>query len=118
MVNKNKPKNKEKLENSNIIKNNTDIVKRKNSKQMILCIGEYTSKIILQNISQIEKDDFVYPVFISKFSKDVKEWNQTMINQNNILSLEKNVDTHFWHQVLPSFINDNDLMAKLNNSTY
>ena len=115
MVKKNKPKNKEKPENSNIIKNNTDIVERKNSKQTILCVGEYTTKIILQNISQIEKDDFAYPVFISKFSNDVEEWSQAMINQNNILGLEKNVDTHFWHQVLPSFSEDNDLMEKLNN---
>jgi len=116
MAKNKKLKDKEKLEDTKINKSNSDLVEKNFSKQLLLCIGEYSSKIIMQDTTQNKKNDFSYPIFISKFKADVNEWSQSTINQNNILSLEKNVDSHFWHQILPIFSENNILIENLKNS--
>jgi hypothetical protein len=113
MVEKKKAKSKENLENTKINKSNSDFVKKNIPQQMVLCIGEYLSKIIIQDTFQNKKDVFSYPLLVNKFSKDVNEWSQSIISEKYILSLEKNVDSHFWHQILPVLSESNVLIDNL-----
>ena len=108
MVRNKKPKNEEKLENTKINKSNSGFLEKNSFHQMLLCIGEYSSKIIMQDTFRNKKGAFSYPLLAGKFSKDVSEWSQSIINQKYILSLEKNVDSHFWYQILPVFSENND----------
>ena len=110
MVRNTKPKNEEKLENK------SDLSEKNYVHQRLLCIGEYSSKIILQEFFQNNKGDFEFPLLVGKFSKDVNKWSQSKINQKYILSLEKNVDSHFWYQILPIFIKNNVLIDNLKKS--
>lgn len=117
MVKNKKPKVEEKLENPKINKGKSDLAEKNISKQMILCIGEYSSKIIMQDTFQNKKNAFSYPLLVSKFSKDVNEWSQLTINKKYILSLEKNVDSHFWHQILPVFSESNVIIENLKKNS-
>ncbi len=58
MVEKKKSKSEENLENTKISKSNSDFVKKNIPQQMVLCIGEYLSKIIIQDTFQNNKDAF------------------------------------------------------------
>jgi hypothetical protein len=81
-------------------------------KPTIICIGEYSIKILLRG-SLAEKKDEPLLIFIDKFSKDIAEWSQSRLNPDNILGLDLNIDTHFWFQVLPCIENDSALIARL-----
>ena len=117
MAKNKKLKNEENLENTKNNKNNSDLLEKNIFQQTLLCIGEYSSKIIIQDIFQNKKGAFSYPLLAGKFKKDVNEWSQSMINQKYILSLEKNVDSHFWHQILPVFSKKNVLIDNLKKSS-
>ncbi|MCJ7714169.1 hypothetical protein MUO66_06900 [Candidatus Bathyarchaeota archaeon] len=117
MVKSKKPKDEEKLENTKSNKSNSDLLEKNTSQQILLCIGEYSSKIIIQDAFQNKKDAFSYPLLVSKFKKDVNGWSQSIINKKHILSLEKNVDSHFWHQILPVFSENNVLIDNLKKSS-
>ena len=117
MVRNKKPKNEEKLENTKINKSNSGFLEKNSFHQMLLCIGEYSSKIIMQDTFRNKKGAFSYPLLAGKFSKDVSEWSQSIINQKYILSLEKNVDSHFWYQILPVLSENNVLIDNLKKSS-
>jgi len=117
MVRNKKPKNEKKLENTKINKSNSGFLEKNSFHQMLLCIGEYSSKIIMQDTFRNKKGAFSYPLLAGKFSKDVSEWSQSIINQKYILSLEKNVDSHFWYQILPVFSENNVLIDNLKKSS-
>ena len=72
MVKSKKSKDEEKLEivtKNN--KSNPDLLEKNTSQQILLCIGEYSSKIIIQDAFQNKRDAFSYPLLVSKFKKDV-----------------------------------------------
>ena len=114
MVKNKKTKDEEKLEivtKNN--KSNPDLLEKNISQQILLCVGEYLSKSIIQNTFQNKKYAFSYPLLVSKFSKDVNGWSQSIIDGKYILSLEKNVDSHFWYQILPVLSESNVLIDNL-----
>lgn len=117
MVKNKKSKDEEKLENTKSNKSNSDLLEKINSKQILLCIGEYSSKIIIQDVFQNKKNVFSHPLLVSKFKKEVNGWSQSIINKEHILSLEKNVDSHFWYQILPVFTESNVLVDNLKKSS-
>ena len=114
MVKNKKTKDEEKLEivtKNN--KSNPDLLEKNISQQILLCVGEYLSKSIIQNTFQNKKYAFSYPLLVSKFSQDVNGWSQSIIDGKYILSLEKNVDSHFWYQILPVLSESNVLIDNL-----
>ena len=113
MVESKKSKIEKKIENSKNIKNKSHIVEKKISKQFILYIGEYSSKIKICDTLLNKKDTFSNFLFLNKFYKEINEWSQSIINHKYILSLEKNVDSHFWYQILPIFNESNVLIEEL-----
>ena len=114
MVKNKKTKDEEKLEiATNNNKSNSDLLEKNISQQILLCVGEYSSKIIIQNTFQNKKYAFSYPLLVSKFSQDVNGWSQSIIDGKYILSLEKNVDSHFWYQILPVLSESNVLIENL-----
>ncbi len=117
MVKNKKPKDEEKLENTKSNKSNSGLLEKITSKQILLCIGEYSSKIIIQDVFQNKKNVFSHPLLVSKFKKEVNGWSQSIINKKHILSLEKNVDSHFWYQILPVFSERNVLVDNLKKSS-
>jgi len=108
MVEDEKSKSKEKMDN-NIIESDSVAIKS-GFEQALFCIGEYSIKIILQNYLQY-KSNFKNSFFISKFSKDIVDWSQSLISKDYILSLEKNVDAHFWYQLYP-ILNENNILIE------
>lgn len=81
-------------------------------KPTLICIGEYPIKILLKG-SLVEKNHEPLPIFIDKFSKDIAEWSQSRLNSDNILGLDRNIDTHFWYQVLSCIEKDGVLFERL-----
>ena len=55
MVKSKKPEDEEKLENNKSNKSNSDLLEKITSKQILICIGEYSSKIIIQDAFQDKK---------------------------------------------------------------
>lgn len=80
-------------------------------KPTIICIGEYPIKILLRG--PLARKDAPSPILIDKFSKDIAEWSQSRLSENNILGLDLNIDTHFWFQVLSRIENDGGFIARL-----
>ncbi|MEM2112183.1 MAG: hypothetical protein QXX08_09985 [Candidatus Bathyarchaeia archaeon] len=83
-------------------------------KQTLICMGEYPTKILLKG-PLMDKKDTPMPLFIDKFSEDIAKWSQFYLKPDSILSLNLNIDTRFWFQVLPSIANDDTLIASLKN---
>jgi hypothetical protein len=80
-------------------------------KPTIICIGEYPIKILLRG--PLARKDEPFPIFIDKFSRDIAEWGQSRLSEDNILGLDLNIDTHFWFQVLSHIENDDGFIARL-----
>ena len=74
----------------------------------IVCIGEYPINIVLKSAFSEMKDQDVLPIFVEKSLKDVIKWSQGRFGKNNIISLDDDIDTHFWYNILPHII-DNEI---------
>jgi hypothetical protein len=111
-VKKGKSKRKPRLDSTEKPEENIEPLKPTFHKPIIICIGEYPTKILLKG-SLVEKKDEPLPIFIDKSSEDIAEWSQSRLNTDSILGLDLNIDTHFWFQVLPCITNDGALITRL-----
>jgi len=82
--------------------------------QAIICIGEYPSQILLKG-PFIEKTDDVLSILVSKSSKDIKKWSQSLLKPYNILGLDTKLDTYFWFHIYPNIIKNDAFIARLKN---
>jgi hypothetical protein len=111
MAKKPKPKDKTKLKKTKEAKEHPPQVEKTYPKQTILCIGDYTTRIITQN-SHLDKKIDSHILFIDKFSKNLAG---SKLNPDNILPLDLNHDTHFWYQALPHLKENNILIENMKN---
>ena len=72
-----------------------------------MCIGEYPINIVLKGMFSGIKDQDVLPIFVEKSTKDINKWSKGRLDQNNIVSLDEDIDTHFWYD-LPPYLVDNE----------
>lgn len=89
------------------IEKNTDNLKHLLPTRAVVCIGEYPINIVLKGTFSEKKDQDVLPIFVEKSIKEVIKWSKGRLDQNNIVSLDEDIDTHFWYDILP-FIVDNE----------
>lgn len=109
-----KRKDKSHLETVKNTEKHIETVKPGFFKQTIIGIGEYPIKTLFRG-SFIDNKDETPLILIDKSSKDVAKWSQSSLDPDNILGLDMDIDTHFWYQVLPRFMGDNTLIARLKN---
>ncbi len=112
MAKKDKSKRKPRLNSAGKTEATVEPQKSTSSKPAIICVGEYTIKILLREPLADEKDEPM-PIFIDKSSEDIAGWSQSTLRPDRILGLDLNIDTHFWFQVLPFITNDGALLARL-----
>ncbi len=84
----------------------TDTLKRLLPTKAVVCIGEFPINIVLNDAFVHKKDESVLPIFVEKSSKDVIKWSQGRLDQNNIVCLDEDIDTHFWYDILPYVVNN------------
>jgi hypothetical protein len=113
MKKKGKATKKVKIDDSKTAEEQTSRIENNYQKQTIACIGEYLTRIILQNFDPNKKNDSL--LLIHKINKNLLAHEQTFLKLDNILSLELKNDTHFWYQVIPQLKENTILMENLKN---
>lgn len=113
MAMRNKAKKKAKIDDSKNKKEHNTNIENNNQKQTIICVGEYPTRIILQNFDPNEKNDSL--LFINKINKDLLAEKQTLLKPDNNLSLKLEKDTHFWYQAMPQLKENKILIENLKN---
>ncbi|MGD6851679.1 MAG: hypothetical protein ACQCN6_06430 [Candidatus Bathyarchaeia archaeon] len=81
-------------------------------KQAMVCIGEYPIKTFIKEpgVNKVG----ILPIFIEKSSDDIYQWIPRGYNPHYVWGFEdKNIDTHFWYEVLPTMIRDTSVMDSL-----
>lgn len=91
----------------------TDSLKRLLPTKAVVCIGEYPINIILKGSFEVRRDQGVLPIFVEKSSKDVIKWSQGRLDYNNIVCLDEDIDTHFWYDILPYFVNNESFFERI-----
>ena len=91
----------------------TDSLKRLLPTKAIVCIGEYPINIILKGSPEARRDQEVLPIFVEKSTKDVIKWSQGRLDQNNIVCLDEDIDTHFWYDILPYFVDNESFFERI-----
>ena len=112
MVEKKTPKMEKNSKKSAMIANNSAKMEQSVLKQKLICIGNFPSKIVINKIKN-NNTDFFNSIFVGKFTKDATVWDQSAINQNQIIDFKEDIDTHFWHQILPFLDKDKSFLEKI-----
>jgi len=85
-------------------------------KQAIVGVGEYPIKTLLKEPA-LNREGTV-PIFIEKSSDDIYKWIPKEYKAPFVLGFEdKDVDTHFWYDVLPSIAKDTSIIESLKKKT-
>ena len=84
-------------------------------KRAFICVGDYASRILLKG-SAVENAGDSLPLFVDKSSKNLKKWSQKPLDEQAVLGLDADVDTHFWYDALPS-VSEEEFMTKLKNTS-
>jgi len=93
----------------------TDTLKRLLPTKAIVCIGEYTINIVLKGSFGDKKGEGVLPIFVEKSTQDVIKWSQGRLDDDNIVCIDEDVNTHFWYDILPFVVNNEGFFAKIKN---
>ena len=93
----------------------TDSLKRLLPTKAVVCIGEYPINIVLKGSFEAKRDQGVLPIFVEKSTKDVIKWSQGRLDENNIVCLDEDIDTHFWYDILPYVVDNESFFAKIKN---
>ena len=81
-------------------------------KQALVCIGEYSIKMILKE--PIITKEVALPILIEKSSDEIYKWLPKSYDAHFVLGFEEeHIDTHFWYNVLPTISKDNSVMESL-----
>jgi hypothetical protein len=81
-------------------------------KRGLICIGDYPAKILLkENIG--EKIGDAQPIFIQKSNKESLSAAQSATDQHDIVSIEPDVDTHFWFDIASHLAKNDEFGARL-----
>jgi hypothetical protein len=81
-------------------------------KRGLICIGDYPAKILLkENFG--EKIGDAQPIFIQKSNKESLSAAQSATDQHDIVSIEPDVDTHFWFDIASYLAKDDRFGARL-----
>ncbi len=91
----------------------TDSLKRLLPTKAIVCIGEYPINIVLKGSFEAKRDQGVLPIFVEKSTKDVIKWSQGRLDKNNIVCLDEDIDTHFWYDILPYVVDNENFFARI-----
>jgi hypothetical protein len=110
MVQKKESKKRKKINKTTIITDNPNQIEEKILKPILICIGEFPLKIVTNEISKKNNQVFLNSIFISRFANN---WKISKDNQNHIISLDENIDMHFWHQILPLLNKDNSIIENI-----
>jgi hypothetical protein len=82
-------------------------------KRGLICIGDYPAKILL-NENFAEKIGDAQPIFIQKSTEEGSSVTQgAVVDQHDVLSVDPNVDTHFWFNVASYLAKDDGYSARL-----
>lgn len=79
----------------------------------VVFIGEYPINIVLKGSVEGKRSEGVFPIFVEKSTKDVIKWSQGQLDNNNIVCLDEDVDTHFWYDILPYVVDNENFFAKI-----
>jgi hypothetical protein len=91
----------------------TDSLKRLLPTKAVVCIGEYPINIVLKGSFEKKREQGILPVFVEKSTKDVIKWSQGRLDNNNIVCLDEDIDTHLWYDVLPNGAGNESFFAKI-----
>lgn len=95
------------------IKKYTDSLTRLLPTKAVICIGEYPINIALKSSFEGKKDESVLPIFVEKSTIDVIKWSEGRLDQNSIVCLDEDIDTHFWYDILPYVADNDNFFAKI-----
>jgi hypothetical protein len=84
------------------------------TKRGLICVGEYPAKLILKE-SLIEKNTGLIPVFIQKPNKEALKNAQAVAKPHDVLSIDADVDTHFWFNVNTYLQQNEEYAMRLKN---
>ncbi len=101
------------IENVENIEKNIEPLKHDLPTRALVCIGEYPINIILKGSFSERKDEDILPIFVEKSFKEVAKWSKGRLDQNNIVSLEEEIDTHFWYNILPYVVENENFFAHI-----
>ena len=90
-----------------------DSLKRLLPTKAVVCIGEYPINIVLKGSLAGKRNDGVLPIFVEKSTKDVIKWSQGQLDKTNIVCLDEDIDTHFWFDILPYFVDNGSFFARI-----
>lgn len=81
-------------------------------KQALVCIGEFTIKMLLRDLN-VSKETTL-PILIEKSSEEVNKWLPKGFNAHLVLGFEEaHIDTHFWYNVMPTIMQDDSVISSL-----
>jgi hypothetical protein len=103
------------IESGKIIEKNSVNIKYSLPTRAVVCIGEYPINIVLKGVFSGMKDQDVLPIFVEKSLKDIIKWSKGRLDQNNIISFDEDIDTHFWYDVLPHIVENESFFAHIKN---
>jgi cell division GTPase FtsZ len=85
-------------------------------RQAVVGIGEYPIKTLLKEPSI--NNEGIISIFIEKSSDDIYKWIPKAYETHHVLGFEdKNIDTHFWYNVLPAITKDTSIICSLKKGT-
>jgi hypothetical protein len=79
----------------------------------VVCIGEYPINILLKGSLGGKNPKGVLPIFVEKTTQDVIKWGQGKLDQNNIVCLDEDIDTHFWYDILPYVVDNESFLSRI-----
>ncbi len=91
----------------------TDSLKSLLPTKAVVCIGEYPINILLKGSLGDKNPKGVLPIFVEKTTQDVIKWGQGKLDQNNIVCLDEDINTHFWFDILPYIVDNESFLARI-----
>jgi len=85
-------------------------------KQVIICTGEYLTRILQKPSFEKGTNDRV-PVFIGKNGEETANLQQAGLKPDSIFGFDEDVDTHFWFNALQYFTKNDKLTTYLKNKS-
>jgi hypothetical protein len=88
------------------------------AERALICIGDYPAKIkIILKEPFVEETRGILPIFIQKSSDEILKLTQSISVPHEILSVDTDVDTHFWFNVNSYLAKDEKYAARLRDIT-
>ena len=81
-------------------------------KRGLICIGDYSAKILLKENFAKEIGDS-QPIFIQKSNKESLSAAQSTVDSHDIVGIDPDVDTHFWFDIASYMTKDDGYSARL-----